>query len=169
VRRLVALVLGLVIACSTQAKREDKPEIPAPSAPTVPSTPSKVVLATPGGDVAVEVEVVATRPKITRGLMYREHLPPDAGMLFMMGEEEDHKFWMKNTLIPLDMIFITKDLTVAGFVQNAVPRSEELVSCGATSLYVLEVNGGWVAAHKLERGAKVRFEHVEPGSTRSGG
>ena len=127
--------------------------MPSPPASDTPAKPAKVVLTTPEGETTVDVEVVATRAKITRGLMYREHLAPDAGMLFLMNEETDHQFWMKNTLISLDMIFIARDLTVAGFVENAVPRSEKLVSCGETSLYVLEVNGGWVAKHKLARGA----------------
>ncbi|MGE0549965.1 MAG: DUF192 domain-containing protein [Kofleriaceae bacterium] len=162
-RVLSLLLLAGCVACSNGTKRDDALDMPTPtpSGPPVPNAPTaKVVLTTPGGATPVDVEVVATRPKITQGLMYREHLPPDAGMLFVMGTEEDHTFWMKNTLIPLDMIFITKDLTVAGFVQNAVPRSEKRVSCGAISYYVLEVNGGWVAAHKLEKGAKVTFDGV---------
>ena len=78
------------------------------------------------GDVAVNVEVVATEAKIEKGLMYRQHLPLDAGMLFLMGHEKDWTFWMRNTLIPLDMLFITKDMTVAGIVENAEPKTETL-------------------------------------------
>jgi hypothetical protein len=105
--------------------------------------------------------VVATEAKIERGLMYREHLPPDAGMLFMMGREYDWAFYMRNTLIPLDMLFIGKDLTVAGVVVNAEPRTETLRRVGKPSLYVLEVNGGWAAAHGVTAGAKVRFENID--------
>ena len=94
--------------------------------------------------------------------MYREHLPPDDGMLFMMGYENNHTFYMRNTLIPLDMLFITKDMTVAGIVERAEPRTETLRSVGAPSLYVLEVNGGWAKAHSITPGAKVRFERVTP-------
>ena len=122
--------------------------------------PPKVTISAPSGDLAVEVEVVATPAKIERGLMYREHLPPDAGMLFFMGEERVWPFWMRNTLIPLDMIFIAKDMTIAGIVENAEPRTESLRQVEAPSFYVLEVNGGWTAAHHVLAGAKVRFDNM---------
>ena len=122
----------------------------------------KVFLSTPQGDLAVAVEVVATAAKIERGLMYREHLPPDQGMLFLMNEERTWSFWMRNTLIPLDMIFIAKNMTIAGIVENAEPRTETLREVELPSLYVLEVNGGYCAARKVTAGAKVRFEGVPP-------
>jgi uncharacterized membrane protein (UPF0127 family) len=92
--------------------------------------------------------------------MYRPHLPLDAGMLFLMGKERDWSFWMRNTLIPLDIIFITKDMTIAGIVGNAVPQDETLRTVGKPSLYVLEVNGGWTKANGVTAGARVRFENV---------
>jgi uncharacterized membrane protein (UPF0127 family) len=110
----------------------------------------------------VSVEIVATEAKIQRGLMFREHLPPDQGMLFLMDEDKPWAFWMRNTLIPLDMIFIGKDMKVAGVVENAEPRTETLREVKAPSLYVLEVNGGYCAAHKVSAGAPVRFEAVPP-------
>ena len=123
--------------------------------------PTKVIIESPGGAQTVDpVEVVYTPPKIERGLMYREHLAPDAGMLFFMGNEYDWAFYMRNTLIPLDMIFITKDMTIAGVVANAEPRTETLRRVGKPSLYVLEVNGGWAAKHQALAGAKVRFEQL---------
>ena len=136
-----------------------KPENPDPSLAT---KAPKVYLSTPRGDVAVTVEVVATWPKIEKGLMFREHLPPDDGMLFFMGYEHDHAFYMRNTLIPLDMIFITKDLTIAGIVEQAEPRTETLRKVGAPSMYVLEVNGGYTRSHGVNAGAKVRFDGVTP-------
>jgi uncharacterized membrane protein (UPF0127 family) len=68
---------------------------------------------------------------------------------------------MSNTLIPLDMIFIGRDMKVVGVVEKATPRSTKLRSVGAPSLYVLEVNGGWAAAHGIDAGAAVRFEGTE--------
>jgi len=121
---------------------------------------TKVIIETAAGPQPVTVEVVYTPPKIERGLMYREHLAPDAGMLFFMGTEYDWAFYMRNTLIPLDMIFITKDMTIAGVVANAEPKTETLRRVGKPSLYVLEVNGGWAAAHQATAGAKVRFEQL---------
>ncbi len=134
---------------------------PASTEPKAPA--QKVYLSTPSGEAAVTVEVVATEAKIEKGLMYRQHMPLDAGMLFMMGFEKDWNFWMRNTLIPLDMIFIQRDLTVAGIVENAEPLTEEpLRHVGKPSLYVLEVNGGWSAKNGVAAGSRVRFENIDP-------
>lgn len=116
-----------------------------------------ISIATPWGEATVTVEVVTTRAEIARGLMYRDHLPYDDGMLFLMGQDAVWSFWMRNTFIPLDMIFIARDLTVAGVIPNAEPCTETLRSINKLSLYVLEVNGGWAAAHQITTGAKVRF------------
>lgn len=158
--RFPALLVCLIAACGNGAKRDDAPMPPQPPVPSAELP--QVALETAQGEVTVTVEVVKTRPKIERGLMFREHLPPDAGMLFLMGGETDHTFYMRNTLIPLDMIFITKDMTIAGIVERAEPRTETLRSVGAPSLYVLEVNGGWSASHQVKPGAKVRFVRVTP-------
>lgn len=158
------LVIGLVAACSNTSKRDDAPmpptTTPGPGSSGATAAAPRVVFETPAGEVSVTVEVVATPAKIERGLMYREHLPPDDGMLFLMGHEHDHAFYMRNTLIPLDMIFIRKDLTVAGIVAQATPRTETLRRVGAPSLYVLEVNGGWTAPHQITPGTRVRFVGV---------
>jgi uncharacterized membrane protein (UPF0127 family) len=161
---LLAVLAVLAGACSTSStsKHEEEPvTAPPPSPPPAPpANAAKVYLGTPKGDVTVNVEVVATRPKIERGLMYRENLPPDDGMLFMMGEESVHTFWMHNTLIPLDMIFIRKDMTIAGVVANAEPKTDTPRRVDDTSFYVLEVNAGYCAAHGVAKDAKVRFENV---------
>ena len=165
-RRL--LLLAVLACCSSGAKRDDGPAVaphPHDAVPTPSSAPTampKVYLSSPQGDLAVSVEIVSTAATIERGLMYRQHLPPDDGMLFLMNEDKIWSFWMRNTLIPLDIIFITKNMTIAGIVANAEPRTETLREVDTPSLYVLEVNGGYCAAHKVTAGAKVRFEGVAP-------
>lgn len=156
-------VLVVIAACSNGAKRDDgKPVTRSGDARPAVADTTKVIIDTPAGPKTVEVEVVYTRPKIERGLMFREHLPPDAGMLFFMGTEYDWAFYMRNTLIPLDMIFITKDMTIAGIVEKAEPKTEDLRRVGKPSLYVLEVNGGWAASHGVTSGQNVRFEGLPP-------
>ena len=123
------------------------------------AAPLTISIATPWGDATVTVEVATTPAEIARGLMYRDHLPYDAGMLFLMGKDAVWSFYMRNTFIPLDMIFITRDLTVAGVVANAQPCTETLRSIHTPSSYVLEVNGGWAAAHQIMPGAQVRPGH----------
>jgi uncharacterized membrane protein (UPF0127 family) len=160
----ISIVLALpLLACSSGAKHDDAPATPVapPHEAPKPANQPKVVLGTPRGDITVDVEVVSTPAKIEKGLMYRQFLAPDAGMLFLMGHEKDWTFWMHNTLIPLDMIFIAKNMTVAGVVQNAEPKTDTLRTVGEPSLYVLEVNGGYTASHGVIAGAKVRFENVQ--------
>lgn len=158
------LLVIAAAACSSGGKREDGATTMSPADPPRPAQQAQtplVHLATPKGELAVRVEVVSTPPLLQRGLMYRQHLPLDAGMLFLMGEETDHAFFMRNTLIPLDIIFISRDLTIAGIVENAEPKTETLRRVGKPSLYILEVNGGWTAAHQVVPGAKVRFDGVQ--------
>jgi uncharacterized membrane protein (UPF0127 family) len=156
-------MFAAVTACSSgsTSKHDDPPmsRTPPPSTPG-PDGP-KVYLSNQGGEAAVTVEVVSTEPKIEKGLMYRQHLGLEEGMLFLMPVEKDWSFWMHNTLIPLDMIFIQRDLVVAGVVANAEPQTDTLRTVGKPSVYVLEVNGGWAAQHGVVAGAKVRFENVK--------
>ncbi|HUS29967.1 MAG TPA: DUF192 domain-containing protein [Kofleriaceae bacterium] len=161
--RFVVIAVLACVACQNEAKRQDDmpPKPSGSSTQTQPSGPRPTVyIQSATGDVAVTVEVVATETKIERGLMYREHLGLDAGMLFMMGKEKPWSFWMRNTLIPLDMLFIGRDKTVVGIVENAEPKTETLRQVEKPSLYVLEVNGGWSKQHQVAAGAKVRFENV---------
>ena len=134
--------------------------MPPPESPKVAAPGATVAITTPSGELTVNVEVVSTDAKIERGLMYREHLPPNDGMLFLLPVEKDWAFWMHNTLIPLDIIFIRKDMTIAGIAANAEPRTDTLRKVGEPSVFVLEVNGGYCAQHGVAAQQKVRFEGV---------
>jgi uncharacterized protein len=139
---------------AAQSEPEPEADVSAPS----------VVFKPRGREQArVAVEVARTQHQIQRGLMYRSHLPPDAGMLFLFDQPKVQSFWMKNTLIPLDMIFVTSDMVVAGVVANAEPRTTTSRTLpGVESQYVVEVNGGWAAANGVEAGVPVEFVGVEP-------
>jgi uncharacterized membrane protein (UPF0127 family) len=107
----------------------------------------------------VKVEMAETPDEISRGLMYRRDLGSDKGMIFVFDEEKIHSFWMENTLIPLDMIWISGDLKIV--------RTESAVPCGKTacriynevtpSKYVVEVNAGYVDKKGLKIGEKVEL------------
>ncbi len=88
-------------------------------------------------------EIANTQAQRSLGLMYRRELAPDSGMLFVYPTEEPRSFWMKNTYIPLDIIFLDKHLRVQGVVENAPPRTTlpQSVS-GIASMYVVELKGG---------------------------
>ena len=145
------LVLLVLISCSRDSPRETKVD---------PALPVHVVVTTPTGDARITVEVADTPKAIERGLMFRKELPADHGMLFLMKREKDWSFWMQDTLIPLDIIFITKQLTVAGIVHQATPGSKQYRRVGAPSIYVLEVNGGWAQRHGVADGAKVVIDNL---------
>jgi len=112
------------------------------------------------GPVSVRLEVARTDAARTKGLMYRSALADGDGMLFVFDTTEEHAFWMKNTFIPLDMIFIGDDLRIVGIHAQAVPQSTESLSVGVPSRYVLEVPGGWAAAHGIASGAHVELRGV---------
>ena len=92
--------------------------------------------------------------------MFRKSLGPDRGMIFPYEPAQEVAFWMKNTLIPLDMIFVRADGTVAGVVADAEPLTLESRSIGEPSRYVVEVNAGWAARHGVVAGTRMRLENV---------
>ncbi len=103
------------------------------------------------------VEVARTDAQREHGLMERRGLGPDSGMLFVFDETGEHAFWMKNTLIALDMIFIDASERISGIVENAEPLTTT-PRIGGPSRYVLEVNGGYCAVHGVSAGDSVRLE-----------
>ena len=114
-----------------------------------------------GGKHVVDAEIANTRDQRTRGLMWRTVLPEGTGMLFIFEQPDELSFWMKNTQIPLDMLFIGEDLTVLGIVENAQPRTLSPRTIGPVlSQYVLEVPGGWCAKVGLKAGAKIAVEDL---------
>lgn len=112
------------------------------------------------GPVRVTLEVAADGPTRERGLMYRQALPDGHGMLFVFDDEVDRSFWMKNTLVPLDMIFIGSDRRIVGIVAEATPHSLAPRSVGRPSRWVLEVAGGYAARTHMAPGDRIDFERV---------
>jgi uncharacterized membrane protein (UPF0127 family) len=122
----------------------------------------KLEIVTSSGTHAFSVEVVSKAPDLEKGLMYRRFMPADRGMLFDFKREEPVTFWMKNTYIPLDMIFISKAGIVVGIAADAEPLSESLIPSGAPCYGVLEVNAGVAARISLKAGDKVRHPIFQP-------
>ena len=107
-----------------------------------------------------EVELATTPDEHALGLMFREHIDDDRGMLFIFGEEKEYVFWMKNTLIPLDIIWINSDKKVVYIGKNARPCSVSYcpdISPGKKAKYVLELNSGMTDAIGLAEGDKITF------------
>jgi uncharacterized protein len=124
----------------------------------------RVVLLAPDGTqrALVNVEVANTPAARELGLMYRKHLDKDAGMIFVFPAPDRLSFWMKNTEIPLDMIFADGAGKIVGIVENAEPFSEKPLGVGGDSLYVLEVNGGFAQRHRVTPGDRLKFSGFAP-------
>jgi uncharacterized protein len=110
----------------------------------------------------VRVEIADTAAARELGLMYRQHLAEDAGMLFVFKQPQQLTFWMKNTEIPLDMIFADADGNVVGIIADAEPFSERQLSVDGNSQYVLEVNGGFAQRHGIKPGDRLQFLGFTP-------
>ncbi|HZX42684.1 MAG TPA: DUF192 domain-containing protein [Myxococcaceae bacterium] len=111
-----------------------------------------------GGAHRLAVEIADNSPLRTRGLMWRTELPEGTGMLFIFPAEVVQSFWMRNTFIPLDLLFIDRRLQVVGVVQWAEPRTLVSQTGGKPSLYVLEVPGGWTSRNGVRTGSTVELE-----------
>lgn len=121
-----------------------------------------VTIETPEGPVVYQAEVADEPAERARGLMFREFMEEDHGMLFLFPREAQQSFWMRNTFIPLDMIFIRSDRTILGVVREATPRTDTPRSVPGESKYVLEINGGQAEARGIEAGQTVRFMAPSP-------
>ncbi|HXI55099.1 MAG TPA: DUF192 domain-containing protein [Polyangia bacterium] len=123
-------------------------------------TSASVVVPVAGRNVSFRVELARTPEEHERGLMYRPHLDPDAGMLFLFDRPAPLSFWMKNTLIPLDMLFIDADHKIVGIVENAEPQTLTSRRVDEPAQYVLEIGGGLSARLGIHPGAIVEFRDV---------
>lgn len=121
-----------------------------------------LTIATASGPKLFHVEIAATEAQREQGLMYRASMAADAGMVFLYDHPQQVAFWMKNTLIPLDMLFIGADGHIVSIHERAVPFSEETIPSGADALDVLEVNGGTVARLGIHTGDLVTGPALTP-------
>ena len=151
------LVTLLLISCTKAMPPATNTEPPPKPAVTGP----RVIL--PDGFV-VKIEIADDDEQRAQGLMYRDHLAPDAGMLFFFAREDEYPFWMKNTRIPLDIIWIDSSRHIA-HVKHEVPPCR-IPDCpsyppNAKAQYVLELAGGEAAKHGLKAGDLLRYEGME--------
>lgn len=116
------------------------------------------------GDAVFQVELADTPESITMGLMYRESMPDNVGMLFVFSDEAMRSFWMKNTLIPLDIIYLDADKKVVSIQHNARPCKNTISRCPSypsekPAMYVLEINSGLSKKMNIKTGdaAKITF------------
>jgi uncharacterized membrane protein (UPF0127 family) len=136
--------------------------VPASGKPSGSLPHTMVVIETARGPVRFQVEVAGDEASQERGLMYRRSLAPDAGMLFDFHQPSMATFWMKNTRVPLDMIFIRSDATISTIHSNARPYSLTPIPSAEPIRAVLEIKGGRADALGMRPGDRVRssiFDH----------
>jgi len=106
------------------------------------------------------IEIAESAYETETGLMYRKKMLKEQAMLFIFPDYRQHYFHMKNTEFPLDIIFISDDMKIASFQENAKPHSEELLPSQVPAKYALEINGGLSEKFLLEVGDRVAFNKI---------
>lgn len=105
----------------------------------------------------IDIEIADNDQKTAQGLMYRSSMPENAGMLFLMDSERIQGFWMRNTYIPLDMIFVNKQMEIVTIHPNTTPMRESSYFSTKPALYVVEVNAGFCHKNNINDGDKIDF------------
>lgn len=150
---VIAIALLALVACSPNTQTTQ-----APATSTVAATSGPRIILPDGS--TIRLELAADDPTREQGLMYRDRLAPDAGMLFLFPKAGEYPFWMKNTIIPLDMIWIDEQKRIVHVAHDVPPCTAD--PCpnyppNAQAKYVLELAGGVAAKHRLADGNTLRF------------
>lgn len=107
----------------------------------------------------IDIEIADNDQLRARGLMYRQSIPSNAGMLFIFGREDYQGFWMKNTYIALDMLFVNSEKEIVTIHTNTTPLSEQNYASTKPALYVVEVNAGYCIQNNIKEGDFIEFEY----------
>jgi len=129
---------------------------------------SVLEIATTTRKIKFDIEIARTPRQQAQGLMFRRRLAADSGMLFLYRQPQIIKMWMKNTFIPLDMIFIGKDGRIVSIAQRTIPKSLETVSSESRASAVLEVNGGTASRLGIRVGDRINHELIKTGISSGG-
>lgn len=108
----------------------------------------------------INIEIAETEDEQEKGLMNRAFMANDRGMLFIFDRNEPRSFWMKNTIIPLDIIYVNSDMQIVHIAQNTQPYSENTIPSGRPSQYVVEVNAGFCAQYEIGDGCTVAYSRT---------
>lgn len=109
-------------------------------------------------ELTLDIEIAESEFDIQTGLMYRDSMEKNQGMLFVFNEESERYFYMKNTKIPLDIIYLDANKTIVSFQKNTIPFDEASLPSNAPAKYVLEVNAGLVELWALAIGDRISYK-----------
>lgn len=144
---LLALATLFLVSCDNQQSSD-------PTSASTDSTKVLSIIAQDGKRRDFKIELAITSQQQIHGLMNRTEMPKNAGMLFVFPDEAERSFWMKDTLIPLDMLFIQKDGTIHHIHENAVPNDLTSIPSNGPVTAVLELNGGAAREFGIHEGDK---------------
>ncbi|WP_376709807.1 DUF192 domain-containing protein [Pseudochrobactrum lubricantis] len=126
----------------------------------VPLDAQALKIQTASGEKSFGLEIADTDQKRSAGLMYRKDFPADRAMIFVFGEERPVMMWMANTPLPLDMLFVRNDGSIARVAENTVPFSKDIVASGEPVAFVIEVNAGIAAKLGIKAGDTVKHRII---------
>lgn len=126
----------------------------------VPVDAQALKIQTASGEKNFGLEIADTDQKRSAGLMYRKDFPADRAMIFVFGEERPVMMWMANTPLPLDMLFVRNDGSIARVAENTVPFSKDIVASGQPVAFVIEVNAGIAAKLGIKAGDTVKHRII---------
>jgi len=156
-KKIVFLVLGLSAILSCKNKESEPAEIPQEQIAFTQEGKLQIIKQNEE-KVYFNIEIADTDYETETGLMYRESMEQSQAMLFVFDDERPHSFYMKNTYIPLDLFFITKDLKIATIVENAKPLDESSLPSEVPVQYVIETNAGIAALWDIKEGDSISWK-----------
>jgi uncharacterized membrane protein (UPF0127 family) len=171
IRNLTMLLIGTsLLACDTTSETE---KTAGPSTTGTPQTASseppfkkegELWFLSAKGDTLrhIDIELAVEESERTMGLMHRRSLPDTRGMLFIFEEEEQRSFWMKNTLIGLDILYIRQDGTIESIAPYTVPKNERSIPSKGPAKFVLEVFEGFCDRYGVKEGDKIVYTVMQP-------
>lgn len=154
------LIVSAIISCKSEKRKKADPNIPpkyAISEPKFADDGDLYFISNNDTLALIDIEIADTYKTREQGLMYRRSMKENRGMLFIFEREERQTFWMKNTHIPLDLIFVNNDLRIVHIAKNAQPYSLKQIPSFEYARYVVEVNAGYCGKYKVNVGNYIAF------------
>jgi uncharacterized protein len=156
---LSLMIASMILFTGCGEKSESEQGAPEPESRTLEYTAVVNFLNSAGETVAsIDVAVADDDHSRSEGLMDVNELPENAGMLFIFEDEAERSFWMANTPLSLDILFVSEEMEIIRIHRNTVPFSHENVLSEGPAMYVVEVNSGYTLRHDITEGMSVSFE-----------
>jgi len=157
---LSIILLFVVAACNKKAE-EEPPVAPPTTHHEQPQfvKEGELIFLKPDGKeiVKINIEVAETPAEQEKGLMNRPYMNNEDGMLFIFNRDEERGFWMRNTIIPLDIMYVNAQMEIVSIAVNTEPYSERSIPSGRPAKYVVEVNAGFSAQYGITAGCKISY------------